>query len=36
MGQCELKERGFKQSFQEDLRSKALRNYKEKSLKESR
>jgi hypothetical protein len=36
MGLCEPKERGFKQGFKEDFRSKVLRNYKEKGLKESR
>jgi hypothetical protein len=29
MGQCEPKERGFKQGFKEDFRSKVLKNYKE-------
>jgi hypothetical protein len=29
MGQCESQERGFKQGFKEDFRSKVLKNYKE-------
>jgi hypothetical protein len=36
MGQCKPKERGFKQSFKEDFRSKVLKNCKEQGLKESR
>jgi hypothetical protein len=29
MGQCEPKERGFKQGFKEGFRNKVLKNYKE-------
>jgi hypothetical protein len=36
MEECESKERGFKQGFKEDLRSKVLKNCKEQGLKESR
>jgi hypothetical protein len=35
MGQCELKERGFKQGFKV-FRNKVLKNCKEQDLKESR
>jgi hypothetical protein len=33
MGQCEPKERGFKQSFKEGSRSKILKNCEEKVIK---
>jgi hypothetical protein len=36
MGQCEPKERGFKQGFKEGFRNKVLKNCKEQGLKESR
>jgi hypothetical protein len=36
MGQCEPKERDFKQGFKEGFGSKVLKNYKEQGLKESR
>jgi hypothetical protein len=36
MGQWEPRKRGFKQGFKEDFRSKVLKNYKDKGLKESR
>jgi hypothetical protein len=36
MGQCQPKERGFKQGFKEGFRSKVLKNCKEQGLKESR
>jgi hypothetical protein len=36
MGQCKPKERVFKQSIKEGIRSKVLKNYKEQGLKESK
>jgi hypothetical protein len=36
MGQCQPKERGFKQGFKEGFRRRVLKNCKEQGLKESR